>query len=79
MSDGPSLSRQISALNAEILVRRVELERDVRAKRLSRAQADYTIESLEACVDTLKRLQAQARMIKQRLFNDDAPPAGGCW
>ncbi|PZU43894.1 MAG: hypothetical protein DI566_13305 [Microbacterium sp.] len=79
MSDRPSLARQISALNAEIAERRVELERDVRAGRLSRSQADYTIESLEAIGDTLRELQKRSRMIRQRLFNDDQEPIGGCW
>ena len=79
MSGRPSLARQISALNAEILVRRVELERDVRAGRLSRSQADYTIESLEAIGDTLRWMQRVERTVKQRLFNDDKEPIGGCW
>lgn len=79
MSQRPSLSRQITALNDEIHVRRQELDKEVRAGRRSRSQADYVIQSLEAIGDTLRWLQTIEPVLKQRLFNDDGPPAGGCW
>ena len=79
MSARPTLSRQITALNGEIHVRRQQLDKDVRAGRTTRSQADYVLESLEAIGDTLRGLQDSSRIIKQRLFNDDEPPVGGCW
>ena len=79
MSARPSLSRQITALNGEIHVRRQELDKDVRAGRTTRAQADYVIESLEAIGDTLRWFQRVERIVKQRLFNGDDAPVGGCW
>lgn len=79
MSARPSLARQLCALNAEVLVRRKENEKEVRSGRKRQSVADFEIESLEAIVDTLRWLIAREATIKQRLFNDDRAPAGGCW
>lgn len=75
MSDRPSLARQISALNAEILVRKKELEKEVRGGK-RQSVADFEIAQLEAIGDTLRWLQANERTIKQRLFNDDRSTGG---
>lgn len=74
-----SLARQISALNAEIGRRRQETEREIRAGRMTASQRDFVMESLEAGLDTLQWLHRIEPVVKQRLFNNDAPPAGGCW
>ncbi|WP_020179687.1 hypothetical protein [Methylopila sp. M107] len=79
MSAGPSLSRQISALNAEIEVRKRETELEVRAGRMKMSQRAYVIESLEAAADTLRFLERNRNHIAQRLWNGDVAPAGGCW
>ncbi|RXF75040.1 hypothetical protein [Hansschlegelia zhihuaiae] len=79
MSDRPPLSRQISALQAEILVRRKELDEEVRRGRVKDSQRTFILQSLEAAVDTLKWLQAIEPTLKQRLWNNDQAPAGGCW
>ena len=79
MSETVPLSRQISALNAEILIRKGEHAAAIRRGTMRRSEADYAIESLEAAADTLRRLQARSRHINQRMFNDDVAPVGGCW
>lgn len=69
------LSRTISAWNAEIMLRRKEIEKEVRAGRMRESQREFIIASLEAGVDQLKWLEANESLIKQRLFNGDLPPA----
>lgn len=73
------LSRTISAWNAEIMVRRKETEKEVRAGRMRESQRDFIIASLEAGLDQLKWLEANEACVKQRLFSGDQPPVGGCW
>lgn len=79
MSERPTLRRQLSALQAEVALRRKELDEDVRRGRAKPSERDYVIESLEAAIGTLQWLQRVEPVIKQRLFNDDRAPAGGCW
>ena len=79
MSDQIPLSRQISALQAELTIRRKEMDEEVRRGRMKESARQYTIESLEAAIGTLQRLQGRARIINQRTFNGDEAPVGGCW
>ncbi|WP_020179824.1 hypothetical protein [Methylopila sp. M107] len=75
----PSLYRQLTALNAEIEHRKRETESAVRAGRMKPSERAYIIESLEAAGDTFRWLLRVEPHLKQRLFNDDKPPVGGCW
>lgn len=73
------LVRQLTALNGEIAVRKRELEKDVRDGRMRQSEAEYVIASLEAIGGTLNWLLSIEPVLKQRLFNGDVAPAGGCW
>jgi hypothetical protein len=75
VSGRPSLDRQIAGMHAEIKVRRDELRRS----KARESEVAYTVETLEAVVATLRWLKAHEPLIRQRLFNGDLPPEGGCW
>lgn len=66
-------------MNAELEIRRKELDESVRKGRTKPAEREFILESLEAIVDTLQWLARIEPILKQRLFNGDQAPVGGCW